>query len=218
MSEKKLITFSKMHGLGNDYIVFDESEKILIPEEKKPEIVEEICRRGFSVGADGVIFVTPATNEDADIRFRIFNPDGSEAEMCGNGIRCFARYVYDEGMVKKKEMSVSTLAGIIKPVLRFEEGRVSGVTVNMGRPVFKNDQIPVLSENPAMEGRVRVLGRDIAICTLLMGVPHTVVFMQKDEEYDPCEFGPAIETLAIFPKKTNVNFVRVLNQNTLHIT
>ena len=95
MSERTLITFSKMHGLGNDYIVIDESEKILIPEEKKPEIVEEICRRGFSVGADGVIFVTPPSTEEADIRFRIFNSDGSEAEMCGNGIRCFVKYVYE---------------------------------------------------------------------------------------------------------------------------
>ncbi len=100
MSERTLITFSKMHGLGNDYIVFDESEKILIPEEKKPEIVEEICRRGFSVGADGVIFVTPASIEEADIRFRIFNSDGSEAEMCGNGIRCFAKYVYENEIFK----------------------------------------------------------------------------------------------------------------------
>ena len=95
MSEKILITFSKMHGLGNDYVVIDESDKIIIPEEKKPEIVEEICRRGFSVGADGVIFVAPASTENADIRFRIFNSDGSEAEMCGNGIRCFAKYVYE---------------------------------------------------------------------------------------------------------------------------
>jgi len=112
MIEKTLITFSKMHGLGNDYIIVDESEKILIPEEKKPEIVEEICRRGFSVGADGVIFVTPASTEDADIRFRIFNSDGSEAEMCGNGIRCFAKYVYENEIFRGDEILVETLGGI----------------------------------------------------------------------------------------------------------
>ena len=132
MSEQKLITFSKMHGLGNDYIVIDESKKIIIPEEKKPEIVEEICRRGFSVGADGVIFVTPASTENADIRFRIFNSDGSEAEMCGNGIRCFAKYVYENEIIHTDEMLVETLGGIKEVDLDVEGGEVIASTVDMG--------------------------------------------------------------------------------------
>ena len=104
MENDKLIIFSKMHGLGNDYVVVDESKEEIIPEYKKPVFVEEVCRRGFSVGADGVIFVAPATVEEADIRFRIFNADGSEAEMCGNGIRCFVKFVYENGIVTEETM------------------------------------------------------------------------------------------------------------------
>ena len=136
MSERKLITFSKMHGLGNDYIVIDESENVIITEEKKPEIVEEICRRGFSVGADGVIFVSPSSTENADIRFRIFNSDGSEAEMCGNGIRCFAKYVYENEIIHSDEMLIETLGGIKEVDLDVEGGEVIASTVDMGVPTF----------------------------------------------------------------------------------
>jgi diaminopimelate epimerase len=111
----KEIRFSKMHGLGNDYIVIDETKGTVIPEDKKNDVSFELCRRGFSIGADGLIFVCPSATED--IRFRIFNSDGSEAEMCGNGIRCFSKYVYDKGIIKNEVLDVETLGGIKKVTL-----------------------------------------------------------------------------------------------------
>lgn len=204
---------TKMHGLGNDFIVTTQKET---RGESLPALAQRLCARRVNVGADGLIVVCPS--EKADIRMRIFNADGSEAEMCGNGIRCFARFVYDEGIVAKQDIAVETLAGIIRPGLEMEDGRVSGVRVDMGRPVFENEKIPVFSKHPAMQNRIAVLGRTLDVATVLMGVPHTVVFVAEDGGIDPALFGPAIETHEAFPKKTNVNFVRIQSRDALRIT
>lgn len=218
MSEKKLITFSKMHGLGNDYIVFDESEKILIPEEKKPEIVEEICRRGFSVGADGVIFVTPATNEDADIRFRIFNSDGSEAEMCGNGIRCFAKYVYENEILNSDEMLVETGGGIKEVDLDLEGGEVIASTVDMGVATFKTTDIPMISnKDEFLDSELMVDGKPINITAVNVGNPHAVIFTENIEDIELNKIGPLIENHPAFPQKTNVHFVNIINRNEIEM-
>ncbi len=203
---------TKMHGLGNDFIM-------ALAEDAKdydlPGLARALCARRTNVGADGLIIAEPCS--EADIRMRIFNSDGSEAEMCGNGIRCFARYVYDKGIVNRNQMSISTLAGIMKPLLLFENGQVSGVTVDMGSPVFENEKIPVVSRVPAISNSIEVLGRKIDVSTILMGVPHTIVYADGPEELDVLEFGPAIETHSAFPQKTNVNFVHVIDKNTLRI-
>jgi len=204
---------TKMHGLGNDFILTTKSEIEGFP---LPDLARRLCARRLSIGADGLIVAEPCV--EADIRMRIFNPDGSEAEMCGNGIRCFARFVFDEKIVAKKDMSVCTLAGIMRPGLEMENGQVSGVRVDMGKPVFENERIPVLSLTPAMENKIIVLGRELDVATLLMGVPHTVVLTKEGDGLDPTLFGPAIETHEAFPKKTNVNFVRVLGPGSLRIT
>lgn len=202
-----------MHGLGNDFIVTTQNET---EGYDLPGLAKRLCARRINIGADGLIVALPCG--EADIRMRIFNPDGSEAEMCGNGIRCFTRFVYDEKIVPKKDMSVSTLAGIMRPELVFEDNRVTGVRVDMGSPVFENDRIPVISENPALSNNIIVLGQPFSVSTVLMGVPHTVVFLKEGDSVDPSVFGPAIETHAAFPKKTNVNFVRVLGPDSLRIT
>ncbi|MGZ4857511.1 MAG: diaminopimelate epimerase, partial [Methanobacteriaceae archaeon] len=144
MTEKIILLFSKMHGLGNDYIVINETDEELIPEEKKPGIVDQLCRRGFSIGADGVIFVV--SSSFADIRFRIFNSDGSEAEMCGNGIRCFAKFVYENDIFKEETMKVETLAGIKEVVLEVEDNLVISSKVDMGTATFKAVEIPMITE------------------------------------------------------------------------
>ena len=218
MIEKTLITFSKMHGLGNDYIIVDESEKILIPEEKKPEIVEEICRRGFSVGADGVIFVTPASTEDADIRFRIFNSDGSEAEMCGNGIRCFAKYVYENEIFRGDEILVETLGGIKEIDLDVEGLEVRASSVDMGVPTFKTSDIPMISDKEEfLDSELIVDGKPIKMTVVNVGNPHAVIFTENIENIDLNEIGPLIENHPAFPQKTNVHFVNIINRNEIEM-
>jgi diaminopimelate epimerase len=218
MSERKLITFSKMHGIGNDYIIFDESEKTIIPEEKKPEIVEEICRRGFSVGADGVIFVTPPSNEEADIRFRIFNSDGSEAEMCGNGIRCFAKYVYENEIFTSPEMLVETLGGIKEVDLDIEGGEVRSSTVDMGVPKFNTRDIPMISDkNEFLDSELIVEGNPIKMTVVNVGNPHAVIFTENIDDINLNELGPLIENHPAFPQKTNVHFVNIINRNEIEM-
>jgi len=218
MSEKILVTFSKMHGLGNDYIVFDESEKIFIPEEKKPEFVEEICRRGFSVGADGVIFVAPPSTENADIRFRIFNSDGSEAEMCGNGIRCFAKYVYENEIVNSDKILVETKGGIKEVDLDVEGGEVIASTVDMGFASFKTAEIPMESNKEEfLDSELIVDGKPYKITAVNIGNPHAVIFTENIEDIELNKIGPLIENHPAFPQKTNVHFVNIINRNEIEM-
>lgn len=218
MSEKILITFSKMHGLGNDYVVIDESDKIIIPEENKPEIVEEICRRGFSIGADGVIFVAPASIENADIRFRIFNSDGSEAEMCGNGIRCFAKYVYENEIVQTDQILVETLGGIKEVDLDVEGGEVRASTVDMGIPTFLTREIPMISDKDEfLDSELIVDGKPLKMTAVNVGNPHAVIFTENIEEIKLNEIGPLIENHPAFPQKTNVHFVNIINRNEIEM-
>jgi diaminopimelate epimerase len=218
MTEQKLITFSKMHGLGNDYIVIDESENVIITEEKKPEIVEEICRRGFSVGADGVIFVSPSSTENADIRFRIFNSDGSEAEMCGNGIRCFAKYVYENEIIHSDEMLIETLGGIKEVDLDVEGGEVIASTVDMGVPTFNTRDIPMISDKEEfLDSEITVAGKPIKMTAVNVGNPHAVIFYDNLDNIDLNVIGPLIENHQAFPQKTNVHFVNIINRNEIEM-
>jgi diaminopimelate epimerase len=218
MTEQKLITFSKMHGLGNDYIVIDESENVIITEEKKPEIVEEICRRGFSVGADGVIFVSPSSTENADIRFRIFNSDGSEAEMCGNGIRCFAKYVYENEIIHSDEMLIETLGGIKEVDLDVEGGEVIASTVDMGVPTFNTRDIPMISDKEEfLDSEITVAGKSIKMTAVNVGNPHAVIFSDNLDNIDLNVIGPLIENHQAFPQKTNVHFVNIINRNEIEM-
>ncbi|MBI5679377.1 MAG: diaminopimelate epimerase [Methanobacterium sp.] len=228
------IKFSKMHGLGNDYIVIDETSKELISEEMKPKISAELCRRGFSIGSDGVIFVCPATSHDidikfrifnsngsevstlnkCDIRFRIFNSDGSEAEMCGNGIRCFSKYVYDKGIIKKEKIIVETLGGIKVVDLTIKNGEVASSKVDMGLATFKASEIPIISENDEfLDDELMVNGKPYRMTTVNVGNPHAVIFTDNLKGVPLNEVGPAIETHEAFPQKTNVHFVKILNKN-----
>ena len=208
----KEIKFSKMHGLGNDYVVIDETSEEIIPEDKKTEVTVELCRRGFSIGADGVIFVTPSTSED--IMFRIFNSDGSEAEMCGNGIRCFSKFIYDKGITDKEEINVETLGGTKKVNLTIKDGKVASSKVNMGNATFKTSEIPMTSDKEEFLDNELIVGVEpIKMAVVSVGNPHAVIFTDNLDDVPLNEMGPVIETHEAFPQKINVHFVEILSKN-----
>lgn len=208
---KKTILFSKMHGLGNDYVVIDESQSECIEEDKKGEVTAEICRRGFSVGADGVIFVSPPQG-DGDIRFRIFNADGSEAEMCGNGIRCFSKFVYDNSIFRQNEIKVETMAGIKTVELEIDRGQAVAMKVNMGLATFKTDQIPMdVVEDEFIDLFLKVEDNPLKMTALSVGNPHAVIFVDDAGQVDLDKWGPAIENHPAFPQRTNVHFVEIVS-------
>ncbi|MGE0199708.1 MAG: diaminopimelate epimerase [Candidatus Melainabacteria bacterium] len=198
-----VIPFTKMHGLGNDFVVIDGRD---LPDSKDlPALAARLCDRHFGIGADGLITTAPPSDPDRfDIRFVYLNGDGSWAEMCGNGIRCFARFVRQRGLVDQDSFRVETLAGLITPTLNPD----GTVTVDMGQPVIER-------VNDAIE----VLGRSIPITTVSMGNPHCLVFQDElDTPLDPAVFGPAMEVHPAFPNKTNVEFVTVNRADDISVT
>lgn len=209
----EFFAFSKYHGIGNDYIIVNDIN-YEIPEEKKPLLAKKLCERYYSVGADGLIFVCPSTKYD--IRMRIFNSDGSEAEMCGNGIRCFSKHVYEKNIIDKQVFRVETLKGLIVPELIIEDGVVNSVKVNMGQPILECENIPVVPGNDlryCLWDELQAGDKTYSFTAVSMGNPHAIIF--KDDELSDVEvekYGPIIESHERFPKKTNVEFVKVLSK------
>jgi len=195
------IPFRKMQGAGNDFILVDEFNHILVPEEKKPEFVARICRRNFGIGADGVIFVQHS--DELDAKFSFYNPDGSKAEMCGNGIRCFAKYVYEHTLLQKEKLEAETLAGKIVPELTVVDGIVTEVRVDMGRP-----------EVGFVDKEIEVDGDSYDITSVSMGNPHAVLFYDDVDAVDVAGIGRAIRNFTgKFPNGTNVHFVQKIKDN-----
>lgn len=203
------MNITKMQGLGNDFIIIEDTEGI-----NYSELSKKLCAHRLSVGADGIIIV--CKSDKADTRMRIINADGSEAEMCGNGIRCFARYVYDKGIVSDTDMTVETLAGIMSPKIVKDAGQTL-VTVDMGSPYFEREKISMVGTGSALLTSIRVDNRDVKVSSLLMGVPHTMVFGDELSDEEVCELGPKIEKNEAYPKKTNVNFVRIIDDKTIYV-
>ena len=203
--------FAKVHGLGNDFVILNCLEEAgAIPESRYGEIAVELCNRNFGIGADGIMLIQPS--EQADIRMRIINSDGSEAEMCGNGIRCFARYVYEHKIVEKQVMTVETLAGIMVPrIIVDDDGQITGVEVDMNAPVLEKANIPMVGEGTAIAEQIQVEDRTFTITAVSMGNPHCVVFVDDADSFPVEYWGPRIERSAYFPRKTNVEFVQVYN-------
>ena len=208
------LNFTKMHGLGNDYVVIDESKAEIIPEDKKKTVSEELCNRRFSVGADGVIFVSLSTTSDADIRFRIFNADGSEAEMCGNGIRCFAKFVYENSILPEEEMLVETMEDIKNLVLTVDDGKVTSIRVDMGTATFKPDEIPMeTSETEFLDQEIVVDDDTFKMTVLSVGNPHAITFTDDIDSIPLETIGPKIEYHPSFPQRINAHFVRILGRD-----
>lgn len=206
--------FHKIHGLGNDFIL----TRDLDPERcDLARVARDVCDRHFGIGADGLILVLPSAT--ADFRMRIFNPDGSEPEMCGNGIRCFAKYVYEQGLTQKTSLTVETLAGIIKPELILAGGRVEKVRVDMGRPRLAAEEIPVAGYGPGpiTEAEIDALGQSFLFTAVSMGNPHAVIPVDDLDNLPWQTLGPALETHSAFPRKTNVEFAQVLNPKEVQV-
>ena len=207
------LTFGKYHGLGNDYIIINDIE-LEIPEEKKSILAKKLCKFHFSIGADGLIFV--CDSEKADIRMRIFNDDGSEAEMCGNGIRCFCKYIYENDIVKKSKITIETLKGIMIGDLKVNNEKVETVKINMGAPILECDKVPVVSINNSdrcIAESIEVLGRRFQFTGVSMGNPHAIIFVEDQlDDNDLNKYGSAIEPHERFPKKVNVEFVKILSK------
>lgn len=202
--------FTKMHGLGNDFLVIDARGMHGVDFNA---LAPQLCDRHTGVGGDGLLLVQ--NSDTADVRMRIVNSDGSEAEMCGNGIRCFAKYVYEQGVVKKTAFSVETLAGVMRPALLIEDGAVTGVRVDMGRPFLNCEEIPVEGTGRCIDRELTVNGQTLRFTSVLVGVPHTMIFVDDLTKTDIAGLGSAVERAPIFPRRTNVNFVEVVDDHTV---
>jgi len=204
------MNFTKWQGCGNDFILIDCLKQ---PLADYGAFAKKVCDRHYGIGGDGILVVLPS--EKADFRMRIFNTDGSEAEMCGNGIRCFARYLYDNGITSKKKFTVETGAGILVPEIVETDGKVTGVRVDMGEPVLEADKIPMVGygSNRVVNEPVEVAGRSWHITGVSMGNPHCVVFVDDIKTTPIEEVGPIFETQERYPKKTNTEFVQVLDRS-----
>lgn len=195
--------FWKYQGLGNDFILLIDGREAV----QDPEIIRSLCDRRFGIGADGVLFLVGSGKADAGMR--IFNADGSEAEMCGNGIRCLAKHLYESGSVQKETMVIETLAGLKGVELTVERGVVTGVEVDMGPPSLECKTIPMDCQGQFIDEEIEVEEFRIRGTAVLMGNPHFVIFQDLSEE-ETLELGPLIEKHPLFPNRTNVEFVEIM--------
>lgn len=207
--------FTKMHGCGNDYIYFNGFEE-KISEDEKSALVRNISDRHRGVGSDGVIFINPCN--DADFEMEMYNADGSRGEMCGNGIRCVAKYVYEKGMTKNNELLIRSCDRKIPLEIMTEAGIVTSVRVNMGTPIFAPEKIPVTEcENReiAIKEPIQVAGKMYEMTCVSMGNPHAVVFVENLKDFCVERVGPWFETHPRFPKRINVEFVEIMDRTTI---
>jgi len=204
------LTFTKMQGLGNDFVVLDGIRQSL---DLTPEQLRFLANRHFGIGCDQILLVEAGTRPDVDFRYRIFNGDGGEVEQCGNGARCFARFVHQQGLTTKREIRVETMRGVIVPRLE-EDG---SVTVDMGVPVFAPDEIPFVSDRNDLLQPLRVADEEWAITAVGMGNPHAVQVV-ADVDTAPVErLGPLIESHPRFPQRVNAGFMQVLDRHAIRL-
>lgn len=201
------IKITKMQGCGNDFVVLDysEYEKSGLSME---DLARKLCDRHFGIGADGMIIPDTKPNGETDIGWYFYNSDGTTAQMCGNGMRCFAKYVYDKKLVNKKQFSVKTLAGIIKPEIQ-EDGTVK---VNMGTPILEESKIPFKGEKT-----VKIKEKEFNIIPVSMGNPHCIIFTEENTLHLAETYGPEMERHPYFPEKTNTEFVKVISKNEIEM-
>ena len=205
------LSFTKMHGCGNDYIYINCFAQ---PVDDPVELAIRLSHRNFGIGGDGIILICPS--EVADAKMRIFNIDGSEGRMCGNGIRCVAKYLYDHHLVDRTCITIETLSGIKTLYLTVEQGLVTQVRVEMGKASLKPADLPVLLEGDRIVGRtVEIAGGQHAITCVSMGNPHAIVYMADGDHLDIGEIGPYFENHMAFPDRVNTEFVEVLDDHTL---
>lgn len=205
-----LLKFTKMHGTGNDFVMLDGVRQHI---ELSPEQLRLLADRHFGVGCDQILIVEKTANKEADFRYRIFNADGGEVEQCGNGARCFLRFVHDQKLTAKREIVVETRGGLISPRLE-QDGRV---TVNMGAPVFDPALVPFEDGSGAVSEPLEVAGKTLIVSALSMGNPHAVQVVDDIENAPVEKLGPMIEHHPRFPKRVNAGFIQVMDRHSLRL-
>ena len=203
--------FTKMHGCGNDYVYVDGARETILPE-RKSEVVKFLSDRHFGIGGDGVIFINPS--DVADFEMEMYNMDGSRSEMCGNGIRCVGKYVYDHGLTQKTSLTIVSFGKIKYLDLTVEDGKVTKVRVNMGSPILEAAEIPVVAEqSPVVDTPIVVDGKEYRMTCVSMGNPHAIVYVDEmiDDE-TMAKIGPLFEHHERFPRRVNTEFVKVLGR------
>ena len=205
--------FTKMHGLGNDYVYVNCFEEKI---DNPPAVARYVSDRHFGIGSDGLIMINPS--KVADFEMEMYNADGSRGEMCGNGIRCVAKYVYDYGLTDKTQISVETLGGIKYLDLTVEDGKVALVRVDMGKPELKAELIPIVSDNEqVLDEPIEVDGKEYRMTGVSMGNPHTVIYVDDVKNLDLESIGPKFENHKRFPKRINTEFVRCIDRHTVEM-
>ncbi len=206
------MNFTKMHGLGNDFIVIAGENRL---PDNAPQLAIDLCNRNFGIGADGLVYILPSAK--ADFMMRIINSDGSEAEQCGNAIRCVAKYVYDHGLVDRArtEITIETIgAGAQKVQLNTDNGKVATVRVDMGEPILQGTQVPTtVDQDQVIDYPIEVDGREFRFTAVSMGNPHCVIYVDDAVHFDLHTWGPKLEVHPLFPRKTNVEFVTVKSRD-----
>ena len=205
--------FTKMHGIGNDYVYVNCFEESVINKEETARLISD---RHFGIGSDGLILINPSNH--ADFEMEMYNSDGSRAEMCGNGIRCVGKYVYDHKMTDKRSISVETLAGIKYLDFEIENDKVVTIKVNMGAPILEPKQIPVQSAKyPVIKETICVDEKEYLMTCVSMGNPHAIIYMEDVKGLEIEQLGPKFENHPVFPKRTNTEFVRVIDRKTVEM-
>ncbi len=208
-----MIKFTKMHGLGNDYVYMDAIHQNI---EKESSLAQFVSNRNFGIGSDGLILI--CKSEMADFKMRMFNADGSEAEMCGNGIRCVGKFVYDKGLTDKTEVTIETLAGVKILQLNVEKGKVKTVRVDMGEPILTPKEIPVIAEEePVKNLKLKAKDKEFTFTCVSMGNPHAITFVENTKAFDVETYGKILEVDKAFPNKTNVEFIKVVDKNHINM-
>ena len=206
-----MIKFTKMHGLGNDYVYMDAIHQHI---EDESTLAQFVSNRNFGIGSDGLILI--CKSEKADFKMRMFNSDGSEAEMCGNGIRCVGKFVYDKGLTQKTEVTIETLAGIKTVQLNVKNGKVETVKVDMGEPILEPKEIPVISEEkPVKNLKLKAEDKEFVFTCVSMGNPHAITIVDNTKEFDVEKYGKVLEVDKAFPNKTNVEFIEIVDKNNI---
>lgn len=207
-----MLKFTKMHGLGNDYVYMDAINQNI---ENRTELAKFVSDRHFGIGSDGLILICPS--KKADFKMQMFNSDGSEAEMCGNGIRCVGKFAYDNGLTDKTTISIETLAGIKILEMKEENGKIKLAKVDMGEPILDPERIPVITqENPVKNLILKAEDKEFKFSCVSMGNPHAITFIKEDvNNFDICKYGRILEIDKAFPKKANVEFVNIIDDKNL---
>ena len=208
-----MIKFTKMHGLGNDYVYIDAiNQKI----ENESSLAKFVSNRHFGIGSDGLILI--CKSEVADFKMRMFNSDGSEAEMCGNGIRCVGKFVYDKRLTNKTTVKIETLAGIKTLILNTKDGKVETARVDMGEPILEAEKIPVIStEEPVKNLELEAENKKFKFTCVSMGNPHAITIVENTKEFDVEKYGKVLEVDKAFPKKANIEFAQIVDRQNINM-